>query len=132
TNLKKVLRPITLTLLSCGENSKRTVSRSCKHRGPEFCDKEKKADSNALSGRVAGGPGPLKVVAAEVTGHVHDLPDEVEAGDAARLQRFGRKLVGRDAAARDLSLLKSLGAVGQDAPVVEQRRNSLDLLLRVG
>src|SRR5918911_3593404 len=68
---------------------------------------------------VARGPCPLEVVAAEVAGHVQDLADEVEAGGLARLQSLGRKLVGRDAAARDLRLLKTFGAGRQDAPVVE-------------
>ena len=38
--------------------------------------------SNALPGRVAGSPRPLKVMATELAGNVDYLADEIKAGDA--------------------------------------------------
>src|SRR5215213_4947249 len=96
TKLKMFLRPILVKLLSCGGNSNRTVSRSCKHRGREFCG-------------------------------VKNFESGVLPGGVARLQRFGRKFVGRDAAARDLRLPEALGADRDDAPFVQARGDPFDL-----
>lgn len=41
-----------------------------------------------LPRRVARGPGPLEVEAAEVAGDVDDFADEIEAGGVAGFHRF--------------------------------------------
>ena len=43
---------------------------------------------NHLTTRMAGGPGPLEVEAAEVAGDVDGLADEIEAGDGAGFHGF--------------------------------------------
>lgn len=48
--------------------------------------------SGGHAGAVAGGPSPLEVETAEVTGHIHDLADEVQARHFARFHGLGRQL----------------------------------------
>src|SRR5260370_65380 len=46
-------------------------------------------NSQSSSGGGAGGPGPLKIEAAEMTGYVDDFADEEQARDFAALHCFG-------------------------------------------
>src|SRR5262245_18004191 len=64
--------------------------------------------SDGLARRVARGPGPLEVEAAEPAGHVHGLADEVEAGHAAAAERLRGQLARVDVADRDLCLAVAL------------------------
>src|SRR5579871_954505 len=67
---------------------------------------------------VGGGPGPLKIVAAEVAGDVDNLADEKEAGDIVGLHGFAGKTGGVDAAGGDFGFLVALGARGRYGPGV--------------
>src|SRR5439155_8646852 len=67
----------------------------------------------------AGGPGPLEVVAAEPSGDVHDLADEVEARGEAGLEGAGVEGVGGDTAGGDFRLGEAFGAGGRETPGME-------------
>ena len=77
---------------------------------------------NGLEGAAGGGtggPGPLEVEAAQVSGDVNHFTDKKKAGYAARLHGFAGKFAGVDAACGDFCLLVAFGGAGSDGPVVD-------------
>lgn len=64
-------------------------------------------------------PRPLKIVSSQVSGDIHYLSDEEEAGHVAGFHRLGGEVAGGDAAAGDFGFVEALGAGGVEAPVVE-------------
>ncbi len=61
----------------------------------------------------------MEVVAAEPSGDVDDLSDEVEAGDFFALHGAGVEFGGVDTTGSDFGLFVAFGASGCDAPGVE-------------
>src|SRR5690606_35543154 len=75
-----------------------SCSVSRQEMGTRGADGKRNRRSDRLPRRVAGGPGPLEIVAAEPAGDVQALADEVEAGHLFRLEGLGGNLVGIDPA----------------------------------
>lgn len=75
-------------------------------------------NSEGAAGGGAGGPGPLKIEASEVTGDVDDFADEKKSGNFARLHGFAGEFVGVHATGSDFGFFVALGACGSDDPVV--------------
>src|SRR6185312_14743225 len=85
------------------------------------------AASRHLARRVPRGPGPLEVVAAQPAGDVHHFADEVQAGHELRLHRAGREPVGVHTAQGHLGGAVTLGAAGDDRPVVQSPTDLMQL-----
>src|SRR4051812_10930677 len=68
-----------------------------------------KQRSGGLSRAPARRPGPLEIIAAQPTGNVHDLADEIEAGYGLGLHGLGVQRFGIDAAQGDLGGAVALG-----------------------
>ena len=74
--------------------------------------------SQRPSGRRAGGPSPLEVESAKMTGDVDNFPDEEEAGDLAALHRFRGQFVRVHAAGGDFGFFEALGSGRSNGPCV--------------
>src|SRR5467141_3349990 len=69
---------------------------------------------NRLAGRVTRSPGPLKIVAAQLTRHIDNFSDEEESRDALCFHRLGRQFSGRDAARGHFRFLEAFSPRRRD------------------
>src|SRR5690554_1707015 len=77
------------------------------------------AGGNGAAGGSARGPGPLEIIAAEPAGHVHRFADNIKAGLAVGLHRFGADTLGVDPAERYFGGAIAFGAAGGEVPMSE-------------
>src|SRR5450755_235295 len=94
--------------------------------------RSKQPDLSKLTGRKAGRPRPLKVMAAEVSRDIDDLADEIETRHVLGRHRLRRKLASVDAAQRHLGLVVAERSGWQDGPVIERRSDLGEALLTQG
>ena len=91
----------------------------CKRRTPNCSACTGRCALQALRASKRAGPGPLKVVAAEPTGHIDHFADEIQPGDALAAHGLRLQFAGIDAASGDFCLGVAQGARGCERPCLQ-------------
>ena len=85
--------------------------------------------SNSLPRGEAGGPSPLKIEPAQMSGYIHHFPDEIQTWYFPALHCLGREFIGVHAAGGDLGLCVPFCGLWRYRPVMGESLDSVERMI---
>jgi len=88
--------------------------------------------SHGAAGGGAGGPGPLEIESAKMSGDVHNFADKIQAGNFAAFHCFAGKFVGVNSSAGDFRFFVAFCSRRSDFPFVRAMFKIGEVFVRPG